>query len=107
MLVEQCEPALQQALELAVLRRWNQRRFQRPNNKHVVSELILSVRLVKGCAAQFREVLPVFGPRARQRLADGVILWAKALTASSDEYLKARLAAAISTCPAVYKIWAI
>ena len=75
MLFEQCEPASQQALDLAVLRRWNQRRFQRPSNEHVVSELILSIRLVKGCAAQFREVLRVFGPRARQRLADGAILW--------------------------------
>ena len=75
MLFEQCEPALQQALDLAVLRRWNERRFERSNNEYVVSELILSIRLVKGCAAQFREVLRVFGPRARQRLADGVILW--------------------------------
>ena len=72
---ERCEPALQQALDLAVLRRWNQRRFQRPSNQHVVSEFILSIRLVKGCAAQFREVLRVFDPCAGQRLADGVILW--------------------------------
>src|SRR5262245_14481892 len=62
MLFKQCEAAFQQALDLAVLRRWNQRRFQRPGNEHVVSELILSIRLVKGCAAQLRKVLRVFGP---------------------------------------------
>jgi head-tail adaptor len=65
MLLEQCKAALQQALELAVLRRRNQRRFQRSSNEQVVSELILRIRLAKGCASQFRKILRVFGARAR------------------------------------------
>jgi head-tail adaptor len=62
MLLEQCEAALRQAAELAVLRRRNQRRFQRSSNEHVVSELILRIRLVKGCAAQFRKILRSSAP---------------------------------------------
>ena len=61
MLFEKRKAVFQQALELAVLHGRNQRRFERSNDRQMVGNLVLGVSLVKGCAAQFRQLLLLFG----------------------------------------------
>lgn len=68
-LLEESEGSLQQALELAVLGRGDQRLFEGTNDGLMVGYLVLGVILVEGCSAQRRPLYPLYGRRIGQGFA--------------------------------------
>jgi hypothetical protein len=72
--LEHGKTRFQDVLKLAVFHDRNKFRFERSNDGDIVEKLILHIRLIKGCAAQFGQLLLVLICRSSQRFAEFVIV---------------------------------